>query len=188
MHPNFEYLKSYFDISEESFYLLQQVSSKKILKANTKIAEAGKKGTKLYQLNSGIIRSYIISESGKEWNKNLYSPTSFVGPLTAISLDKPSLLTFETLTDCEVYEVDFIMFLEHAKKHIDISNLYNKILEKVYIAYEKRQIEFITLNATERYKKLQKNIPEIDSLIPQFQIASYLNITPVQLSRIRKQI
>ncbi|GAA3777761.1 hypothetical protein GCM10022271_07470 [Corallibacter vietnamensis] len=188
MHPNFEYLKSYFNISEESFYLLQQISSKKILKANTKIAEVGKKPNKIYQLNSGIARSFIVTESGKEWNKNLYFPTDFIGPLTAITSNKPSLLTYETLTKCEVYEVDFVKFLEYTRKHIDISNLYNKILEKVYINYEKRQLELITLNATERYRNLQKNIPNIDSIIPQFQIASYLNITPVQLSRIKKQI
>jgi hypothetical protein len=46
----------------------------------------------------------------------------------------------------------------------------------------------MTLNATESYIKLRKQIPDIDSLIPQYQIASYLSISPVQLSRIRKKL
>ena len=44
------------------------------------------------------------------------------------------------------------------------------------------------MDATQRYLKLCKKIPDIESLIPQYQIASYLGITPVQLSRIRKKM
>jgi hypothetical protein len=43
------------------------------------------------------------------------------------------------------------------------------------------------LNSTERYIKLKKEIPDIENLIPQYHIASYLNITPTQLSRIRRE-
>ena len=54
--------------------------------------------------------------------------------------------------------------------------------------YERRSLELMSLNATERYLNLRKRIPNIDELIPQFQIASFLNITPVQLSRVRKKL
>ena len=53
---------------------------------------------------------------------------------------------------------------------------------------EKRIFDLSSLDAKQRYLKLRKFIPEIDALIPQYHIASYLNITPVQLSRIRKDI
>jgi len=46
----------------------------------------------------------------------------------------------------------------------------------------------MSLNATQRYLNLRQCIPNIDDLIPQFQIASFLNITPVQLSRVRKKL
>ncbi|MBL4904660.1 MAG: hypothetical protein JKZ00_01235 [Flavobacteriaceae bacterium] len=53
---------------------------------------------------------------------------------------------------------------------------------------EKRITELSTLDATARYLKLKNDIPDIDNLIQQYHIAAYLNITPVQLSRIRKEI
>ena len=53
---------------------------------------------------------------------------------------------------------------------------------------EKRIYELTVLNATQRYLKLQKEIPNIDRLIPQYHIASFLNVTPVQLSRIKKEL
>jgi hypothetical protein len=56
------------------------------------------------------------------------------------------------------------------------------------VEYEKRQLELISMDAKQRYLTLINEIPEIETLIPQYQIASYLSVTPVQLSRIRKKI
>jgi hypothetical protein len=44
------------------------------------------------------------------------------------------------------------------------------------------------MDAKAQYLALLKKMPNIEELIPQYQIASYLSITPVQLSRIRRKI
>ena len=139
-------------------------------------------------LISGVMRAYISTESGKQYNKKLFVPKSFVGPLTAIITKRPSKLTYETLTECKVIETNFETFLGMCKTDIQLSNLYNKVLENIFMEYERRSLELMSLNATERYLNLRKRIPNIDELIPQFQIASFLNITPVQLSRVRKKL
>ena len=46
----------------------------------------------------------------------------------------------------------------------------------------------ISLDATARYLQLLKQNPTIEDSISQYHIASYLGITAVQLSRIRKKI
>jgi CRP-like cAMP-binding protein len=43
------------------------------------------------------------------------------------------------------------------------------------------------LNASKRYDAFLEEFPGLEQRIPQYQIASYLGITPVQLSRIRKR-
>ena len=134
------------------------------------------------------MRAYLGSETGKEHNKNFFMPFSFVGALTALIQNQPSKLTYEALTECNVYEVNFHDIGQLCKEDITISNLYNRILEHVYIRYEERQLELISMDAKDRYITLRKKIPKIDELIPQYQIASYLSITPVQLSRIRRKI
>ena len=135
-----------------------------------------------------MMRAYLSSENGKEFNKNFFMPFSFVGALTALIQNQPSKLTYEALTKCSVYEVSFTDIIDLCKEDINISNLYNRILEHVYIRYEERQLELISMDAKDRYLTLRKKIPNIDELIPQYQIASYLSITPVQLSRIRRKI
>ena len=70
---------------------------------------------------------------------------------------------------------------------LEFSSFYIKILEGSYINSENKVYDLSVLNSTERYIKLKKEIPDIENLIPQYQIASYLNITPTQLSRIRRE-
>lgn len=187
-NPSFDYLRSKFNVSKETFHILQGLSRQRSLKAGEKTVRQGGMSTKVHFLISGLMRATVTAESGKEFTKNIYSPVSFVAPFSSILKKEQSLLRYEALTDCKVYELDFEEFLALTKINIKISNLYNRVLEYLYIVYERKQLESMSLNATERYKILKKRIPNIDNLIAQYQIASYLNITPVQLSRIRKTL
>ena len=189
MNANFTFLNSFAKIDEESFKKLSKISKYKILKKHEIIVREGELSSpKIYMLISGVMRAYVNSESGKQHNKKLFASKSFVGSLTSIINKRVSEQTYETLTKCEVIETDFTAFLKLCKTDIHFSNLYNRILEKVFMEYERRNIELMSLDATERYMKLRKRIPNFDDRIPQFQIASFLSITPVQLSRIRKKM
>jgi CRP-like cAMP-binding protein len=188
MNPNFTFLNSFSNTSKETFKNLEKLSTFRRIKAKTIISRSGEIPTKYYFLVSGLTRAFIVSETGKEHNKNIFSPISFVASFTALINNKASELTYETLTDCKVYEFDYNEIMSLCKKDLSVCLLYAKILEQVFIGYEKRNLELLTLDATQRYLNLRKSIPNIDGLIPQFQIASFLNITPVQLSRIRKNM
>ncbi|WP_308993581.1 Crp/Fnr family transcriptional regulator [Mariniflexile litorale] len=185
-HTNF--LNSFSNISEDIIEELLKISEFKTLKAGKQIVKLNEAPSKIYMLVSGIVRCYLSTESGKEFNKNFYMPLSFLGPLTALIQKKPSLFMFETLEDSEMYEVDYYKLMKLCEKHKSLNMLYSKVLESIYVLYEKRLVELISLDAKQRYTELQKQIPNVDALMPQYHIASYLGITAVQLSRIRKKI
>ena len=65
---------------------------------------------------------------------------------------------------------------------------HHKMLQFYFIGLENKVIELGSLTATERYLNFKKRFTTIENLIPQYQIASILGITPIQLSRIRKEI
>ncbi|WP_296383153.1 Crp/Fnr family transcriptional regulator [Winogradskyella sp.] len=187
-NPNFDFLKSRFHVSKETFLILKSLATKRKLTAGEEMVKQGGKSSKIAFLTSGLMRAFSTLESGKQITKNIFTPISFVGAFSSLIKDEPSLLCYEALVDSEVFEVNFNEFIKISKTNIDISNLYNRILEYVFIMYERKQLETMALNGTERYLSLKKQIPNIDNLIPQYQIASYLNISPVQLSRIRKEL
>ena len=188
MNPSLAFLKKFSDIPESSFEKLKNLAVYRQFPAKTVIASAGDIPKKCYLLISGVLRAYIVTESGKVYNKRLYSPISFAGALTAIIKNEPSEITYESLTEAKVFEVDFEAFKQLCREDFQIGKLYVRILEEVFVAYEERNLDLMRLDSTELYKKLRKQIPNIDELIPQYQIAAYLGITPVQLSRIRQKL
>lgn len=184
----YQFVNSFSPISEAAFKKLTEISAFKKLKANTPIVTVGQIPQYVYLLSSGIMRAYMIAEDGKQHNKKLFSGISCVGPLTALIKNSPSELIYESITDCNTFEINFNEFRKLCRQHFELGRLYVKVLEFIFIEYERRNLDLMSLNATERYLKLQRQIPDIDNLIPQFQIASYLGVTTVQLSRIRKKI
>ena len=177
-------------------YNLSTRSSKKILKIfkeknyikKEKISFFGEITTKFYILKAGIVRSYYEDKKGKQNIRFLHTGPVVVGSFYSLILNKPSTITYDCLTDCTVLEGDFKEFKRLAKNNVELSNLYNSILEKNYLDMENRIHDLTSLDATELYLKLKTESPEIEKLIPLYHIASYLNVTPVQLSRIRREL
>lgn len=188
MFDNDEFSDPFGNIPEETFLKVKGISEFKKIDANVQLDEFGKVPSKLYLLISGIMRCYVTSESGREFNKRFFFPMDFAGSLTALIKNAPSEIVYETISECHLYEIDYSKLKQICATDIIVNNLYTSILEKVFMKYEKRQLELISLNASQRYLRLKEDVPRIDKLVPQYHIASYLSITPVQLSRIRKKI
>lgn len=58
----------------------------------------------------------------------------------------------------------------------------------MFISKEKRERELPMLSAEERYRQFLAQYKHLENRIPQYHIASYLGITPVTLSRIRRKL
>jgi len=185
---NFDYLKSFYPISRKIYDQLLSITVFKQIKANTRLVNLGDVPQKLYLLNKGVSRVVFVSEDGKQLTKTLFTPIDIFASFTALLEQTPSNLIYETLTPCEIFEIDHKAFAKLCHTNIEVLKFYTRFLESLFKVGEIRHLEVASLDAKQRYLKLRKLIPEIDNLIPQHQIASYLNITPVQLSRIRAKL
>ncbi|MFK7747112.1 MAG: Crp/Fnr family transcriptional regulator [Kordia sp.] len=141
---------------------------------------------KLSFLAKGIMRIYDIDESGQEWNKVFLSPPSLV--LGNPNFEEKSTHYVETISDCEVIELPIDLVKTHLKNYPETRELQSKLLLHLFEKKSKREYDFLTLNAKERYLKYLKEHSHIINEIPQFHIASYLGITSTQLSRINVSI
>jgi len=185
---NYDFMRALFPLSREIYDKLYDLAEFKEIKANTKLVDIGGVNKKLFLINKGVIRSYLIMENGKELTKTLFTPIEFFASFTSILTKKPSNFIYETLTDCHIYEINYEPFRRLCETNIDVLKFYSRYLELLFMAGESTFIAISSMNAKERYLKLKERIPDIENLIPQYQIASYLNVTPVQLSRIRSKL
>jgi CRP-like cAMP-binding protein len=184
----YNFIKSIYPLPKKDFELLLGHSKGRQLNAKTILVELGKNPDTMYLLVKGVVRSFFILENGKEITKTLFSDLELCSSFSALIKGKPSEIIYETLTECVILELNYHKFKELCTSNIEILNLYVNYLESHFIKNEEKHLEILSLSATERYLALRKRIPNIDNLIPQYQIAAYLNITPVQLSRIRSSL
>jgi CRP-like cAMP-binding protein len=183
-----DFINNFHLLPEKSFQNFAKLTQLKKFSEKDILAKYGEIPKELFILKSGVVRSYYTDEKGKEYIRSLFTPFSATGALGALILDKSSELSYSCLTDCELYAINFKELKQLALEDKDIAYMYASALESVFLLLESRIYDLTILDATMRYKKLKRLIPAIENMIPQYHIASFLNISPVQLSRIRKKL
>ncbi|MDA9992425.1 Crp/Fnr family transcriptional regulator [Flavobacteriaceae bacterium] len=188
MDPLLKNIRKIYPISKNSSEQLKGIFKEKKFKKKAPLSFKNHISTKFYIVKSGILRSYITDDKGKEFIKFIYTKHSVVGAFSSLIRKKEKNVIIDCLTNCDLIEVDFAEFKNLTNSNQEILQLYNNLLELLFIKLENRFYELSSLNATQLYLKFKKDNPGIENLIPLYHIASYLNITPVQLSRIRKDL
>lgn len=184
----YQYAHNYSGLTRESFELAKEHLSEVTFKAKEIICDQKSEPRYGYFIKSGIIRAYTVNEKGKEFTNSLFSAFQFAGPLSALIENRKSELIYEALTDCEVIQGDYVEMRKLFDENIDLMRFSHKMLQFYFIGLENKVIDLGSLTATERYLNLKERFHDIENLIPQYQVASILGITPIQLSRIRKEL
>lgn len=183
-----EYLNLLYPISDESYKLIQNEITENEVPKGTILCDIDCVPKNVYFILSGFIRAYTIDDKGKEYTKSLFNRYQFAGSFSALIKKEKSNKVYVTVTPCKMLEFNYKNLTQLSEKHVDIANLAIKMHELFYVSMENKLLEFTTKDATERYKNLVANFEHIERIIPQYQIATILGITPIQLSRIRKKI
>ncbi len=159
----------------------------------TKTVDKDKYLSKLYEnqrqigfVVDGIIRVYHLNENGTEYNKNFFTKNDLF--MTSLDGKKDSSVFVQTITKCKIIVFDYDKYIELSLKYKNLEKVLNKILLEYMTKKQQREIELLSLDAKDRYIQFVKNNPVLSEKLPQFHIASYLGITPTQLSRIKKQL
>lgn len=134
----------------------------------------GDTNTKVYQVESGLLRSYSIDEKGKE-HIYMFAPEDWL-MADNVPADLPADLFIDAIEDTVVIA---------GAKDFDKGHNTVKLIKRIG-ALQKRVIMLMSASAAERYEHFLKTYPQITQRVPQRMIASYLGITPETLSRVRK--
>lgn len=166
---------------------VEELSSKRFFKKGELILGMGECMTKTYFIIDGIVRSYYLDTEGNDVTKNFMKEYDFCIGESVFSTTK-SGEGFEAIEDVVALEFEAKQLKEYLLSNKTLTCLYIKILENTLIYKMNRENGFQIKSATERYLDFKKNYPNIEERVNQSYIASYLGITPVSLSRIRRTI
>jgi CRP-like cAMP-binding protein len=184
----YEFFQTYAPIPESEWeYLEQKVNTKKVKKGEI-ILKAGDKADTFNLILNGFMRMYYIDPKGNEFTKTFRTTNDVASPYVEMLQGIPSRIYIDALEDSTILSFKYADFVKLYERHDSWNTLGRKIAEKYFILKEHREYEFLTMTAKERYECFCKDYAHIMDKIPQFQIASYLGITPVSLSRLVKDI
>jgi CRP-like cAMP-binding protein len=190
-HEFMNKLKDYFNaiskLNESTWDRIFPFFKEDTLLKNEYFAKDNKTARQIAFLKTGVVRAFFINQEGKDYNKQFFVGQSIIGAYTSLLTGNVNLIAQQALTDCVIYTCDYKSLTNLFDQCPDLERFARKIAEYYFLEKEKKEIEIVLLDASQRYLLFKKEFPTLEQLIPQFHIASYLGVSATQLSRIRRQ-
>jgi CRP-like cAMP-binding protein len=183
----FESLNRIYPLTDEAWMAFRPLLEFVEMNKNEYLVREGDRVHYGYFLEEGLIRVFYNKE-GNEYNKTFFIPGMFPTPITALLSDTLCQLNFQALLPSQLIRFSYRGFRALFEDHRCLESMMLRIMEQEWIKKEAHDIRMVTNDATANYMIFREQYPELENLIPQYHIASYLGITPVQLSRIRANL
>jgi CRP-like cAMP-binding protein len=169
---------------EDMAQVFEKATFKEFTKGDNIIRE-GKTEHYIYFIVEGMARTFFYKED-KETSLDFFFAGSFFGSYESFLLRTPSRLNIEALSPLITMRMHYDDLQKLYVQTPKLQQLGRILTEELFIRLSERLQDLLSLSASERYYKLLEAQPQYVQHIPLKYLASYLNITPESLSRIRK--
>lgn len=136
-------------------------------------------------LLEGILRGFFLDITGKEITDCFLfqrgSPS-----MATVELKEPSIVSLEAETECELFAIKIEILQQLMQQNAELLWIYNALLRQSLQAHWKIKTMVCQHTAMERYQWFLREYPGLIQRVNNKYIASFLGITPVTLSRLRR--
>jgi CRP-like cAMP-binding protein len=159
----------------------------RVFDKNEVITAFGQTESQAYYLIEGLVEVSLL-EDGREKIIGFFLPNSFFASYTSLLTQTPSDVQVTPLTLCRTEVIKYDDLQAAYRNSLVANQLGRYVTERLYIDRTRREKEFLTKSAEQRYRTLVAERPDLVAQVPVHKIAKYLGIHPESLSRIRRQI
>ncbi|WP_443947106.1 Crp/Fnr family transcriptional regulator [Pedobacter sp. AW1-32] len=173
------------DAAEQT--LITAVLQHKILRKNEILLQTGETCRNIYFVDKGCLRVFNRDKDGLEHNVLFCPEKWWACDMTSFSGQVPAYYCISSL---ETTELLYISYQNLEKMYTQIPKLerfFRILAQNGFSLYQRRVNSIISRSADERYVQFQRLYPNLEQRIAQKHIASYLGITAVFLSMIRRK-
>jgi len=186
-HDKIKIFRQFTDFNDSELEIIMPYFENKEFKKKTILLNVGTVSNEVFYIINGCIRLYC-EKGGEELSTYFFTENMFAGSYDSFLSRKPSKVAIETLEECEVLILTHESQENLYKVFPKMNEFIRKAIELRFVLLHDLFISYLLNSPEERYLTLLKERPELLQRIPQRQIASFLGITPVSLSRIRNRI
>ncbi len=180
-------IRSFTQVSDSDMEFGLQFFKMKTFKKGTFLLKPDQYIDDFYFMKKGCVSYYTI-EAGTTRVMEFFNEGYFFTDLYAYIQEIPSESYLEALEDVTVYTIskaDQLKVFDHSHQLERFGRL---SMQRTFVINFQRINELRNLSNQERYLQLLEKRPSLFQRVPQYLIASYLGLTPVGLSKIRKRL
>lgn len=152
------------------------------------IFSQGQKEESFLVLIEGLVKLTYITYDGNEFIKSFVTPMETFGSMASLIHDEVSTFSAKAIEKSLVYKIPKKIIVNLIGSSPEFLNYTFNILVKLAIKKERREYELLCLNEEERYVGFMSSKHELAKRITQVDMARFLGMTPVGLSRIKARI
>lgn len=142
----------------------------------------------VYFVGQGIIKMVYDTMDGKGWIKAFADEGRFFASLTGLEPHGKTSFSAYAVSDATVEQVPYRTLLDLADSYPNWQRTLRRAFEIYGFHKEKREKELLTLSAAQRYLNFINEREGLATRLTDKDIAAYIRITPVALSRIKKRV
>lgn len=176
------------DFTQEQLDIIKSKFEKQFIKKGETILREGQFVPYQYYVHSGCLRTYHISESGKEYTLQFAINDWWISDYTAFFTGGKSVFFIECIQDAVIYKISKESMEELYTEIPAIETFYRIKMERFFASFQRRILSDLAFSAKEKYSRFIKIYPNIEKSIKDYHLASYLGITKESLSRVRKDL
>lgn len=186
--PLLDYINIYINLTvEEKTILLSKIIHRNYLKGQY-IVQQGDICKSANFIISGCTKTFYTNKEGQEHTVMFSVEDWWTSDLGSFITQTPADFNVQCLENTELIQFTFENLEELYTKIPKLERFFRKIIERAFVASQKRIIKNFSLAAKEHYLIFKETYPEIEKRVPQYMIASYLGITKEFLSKIKSQL
>ena len=179
-----ELARRYSTMTHEELDVLESILVPMKFAKGELILKEGEVCTNIYWVVKGLVRQYYF-KNGKEVTEYMAVENTICMSIDSLFLEQPSHQQIQALEPTVIFAMPKPRLEREAVRNTNIQMLYRKILEESLILSQVHADMLRFESAPERYAKLVKRCPQLVLRAPLVYIASYLQMTPETLSRVR---
>lgn len=182
-----ELARIYYTLPAESVKKLADILAPMKFAKGKQILTEGEICRYMYFVSEGMVRQYYYKN-----NKDVTEHFSYEGKMVicieSFFHQEPTRLLVETLENSMLYGIPYLAIEELSLQDPYIGAFYRKVLERSLIDSQLKADMQRFETAQDRYLRLSNNEPQIILRAPLLHIASYLQMSPETLSRVRTSV
>lgn len=187
MNELLNYISNKISISDDIQNKLKEIIvEKKVVKGEVILHENSIKKEQFF-VESGCLRSFYKAENGKEHTLQFAVKNWWISDYMTLYTNEKSVVSIESLSHSKILVLDITNLEKLYEEYPQFEAFQRRNFEKRIATLQKRILSLLTLSAAEKYNQFMKDYEVFEKVIPNYQIASYLGITPESLSRIRRE-